>query len=560
MKVLSLTYNELVKQFKKVSINIMIALILISAIILPIVMKNIQPNDYSKNRIESSQFMAEDLQYQIDSLQNDKSEKAAIQRKYYSIEKEYNQLISDNRIPFGDWREQEIEQLKYQLYKLAAIEFVLEGYSKEVVLECLSSEDPKQVENYYTLTLEKKKEIEAEYIAKINELKDVINNFDYNRHTELEIQRKKEFIALRQKDMDEYEKLVAKNPTDEEGKAKLEQLKKEKEIAERDISQFEQDLSLLQFRYENKIDYNNNNWKNNSIKSIESELQDLRIAMLDEKAFSVSLNNDSLVTSYDEYVKSYKNANEKRVHKIKELWYGLENNIPDLGTVKDARSVIDSTYEVYVILAVLMVIIIGGGIVASEYANGSIRLLMIRPVARWKILLSKLLSILIVGFSIVILGVTILTISSCVVFRFETLKVPVLETINGSIVETSYLKYMIPQLLVSTGSLLFIASLVFMISTLARNTALAVALGMLLYFGSGPLSGMLIGFKQTWLINTIIPYINGSYFKFTPYFSDLLKSNGMELNYILGAKQLVVISAIMLIITFVTFKKKDIKN
>ncbi|MDU2894760.1 MAG: hypothetical protein E7B53_10170 [Clostridium sp.] len=64
MKVLSLTYNELVKQFKKVSINIMIALILISAIILPIVMKNIQPNDYSKNRIESSQFMAEDLQYQ----------------------------------------------------------------------------------------------------------------------------------------------------------------------------------------------------------------------------------------------------------------------------------------------------------------------------------------------------------------------------------------------------------------------------------------------------------------------------------------------------------------
>ncbi len=207
MKVLSLTYNELVKQFKKVSINIMIALILISAIILPIVMKNIQPNDYSKNRIESSQFMAEDLQYQIDSLQNDKSENAAIQRKYYSIEKEYNQLISDNRIPFGDWREQEIEQLKYQLYKLAAIEFVLEGYSKEVVLECLSSEDPKQVENYYTLTLEKKKEIEAEYIAKINELKDVINNFDYNRHTELEIQRKKEFIALRQKDMDEYRKI-----------------------------------------------------------------------------------------------------------------------------------------------------------------------------------------------------------------------------------------------------------------------------------------------------------------------------------------------------------------
>lgn len=560
MKVLNLTYNELVKQFKKLSTNIIIALILISAIILPVVMKNIQPKQYAKNRIESAQYMIQDLQYQIDSIQNDKSKKAAMERKYYSIDKEYQQLILDNNISFDDWREDEAEELKYESYKLAAIEFVLEGYSKEVVLENLRGEDPKKVENYYTLTLEKKKEIEAEYIAKINELKDVINNFDYNRHTELEIERKKEFIALRQKDMDEYEKLAAKNPTDEEGKAKLEQLKKEKEIAERDIPKFEQDLALLQFRYDNKIDYDNNNWKSNSLKAIESELQELRMEMLDEKAFNVNISNDSLVTSYDEYVESYKKANEKRVDKIKELWYGLENNISDLGSVKDARSVIDSTYEVYVILAVLMVIIIGGGIVASEYANGSIRLLMIRPVARWKILLSKLLSILIVGFSIVILGVTILTISSCVVFGFDTLKVPVLETINGSIVETSYLKYMIPQLLVSTGSLLFIASLVFMISTLARNTALAVALGMLLYFGSGPISGMLIGFKQTWLINTIIPYINGSYFKFIPYFSDLLKSNGMELNYILGAKQLVVISAIMLIITFVTFKKKDIKN
>lgn len=560
MKVLNLTYNELVKQFKKLSTNIIIALILISAIILPVVMKNIQPKQYAKNRIESAQYMIQDLQYQIDSIQNDKSKKAAMERKYYSIDKEYQQLILDNNISFDDWREDEAEELKYESYKLAAIEFVLEGYSKEVVLENLRGEDPKKVENYYTLTLEKKKEIEAEYIAKINELKDVINNFDYNRHTELEIERKKEFIALRQKDMDEYEKLAAKNPTDEEGKAKLEQLKKEKEIAERDIPKFEQDLALLQFRYDNKIDYDNNNWKSNSLKAIESELQELRMEMLDEKAFNINISNDSLVTSYDEYVESYKKANEKRVDKIKELWYGLENNISDLGSVKDARSVIDSTYEVYVILAVLMVIIIGGGIVASEYANGSIRLLMIRPVARWKILLSKLLSILIVGFSIVILGVTILTISSCVVFGFDTLKVPVLETINGSIVETSYLKYMIPQLLVSTCSLLFIASLVFMISTLARNTALAVALGMLLYFGSGPISGMLIGFKQTWLINTIIPYINGSYFKFIPYFSDLLKSNGMELNYILGAKQLVVISAIMLIITFVTFKKKDIKN
>ncbi|MEQ3339090.1 ABC transporter permease subunit [Clostridium butyricum] len=560
MKLLNLIYNELLKQFKKVSTNIIIALILISAIVLQIVMKNIQPNNYNKNRVESAQFMIQDLQSQIDNLQNDKSQKAAIQRKYYSIDKECQQLILDNEISFDDWRESEVKELEYELNKLAAIEFVLEGYSKDVVLENLQNEDSKKIEEYYDLTLEKKKEIESAYITKTNELRNVINNNDYNRHTELEIQRKEETIALRQKTISEYEKLYAKNPTDDEGKAKLEELKKEKEYAEEDMPKFEQDLAILKFRHNNNIDYDKNNWKNNSIVEIESELWDLRMKMLDEKAFNVDFSRNTLANSYDEYVENYKKANTLRVEKIKELWYGLENNIPDLGAVKDARSIVDSTYEIYIIFAVVMIIIIGGGIVAGEYSTGSIRLLMIRPVARWKVLLAKLLAVLIVGFGIVVLGVTILIISSGAVFGFETLKVPVLQTINGTLVQIDYIKYMLPQLLLSTASLLFIGSLVFMISTLARNMALAVAIGMLLYIGAAPLSEILISLKQIWLIDTLIPYINGSYLKLVPNLLTSLRESGMDLNYTLGAKQLIVASIIMLIITFVIFMKKDIKN
>lgn len=185
---------------------------------------------------------------------------------------------------------------------------------------------------------------------------------------------------------------------------------------------------------------------------------------------------------------------------------------------------------------------------------------MIRPVARWKVLLAKLLAVLIVGFGIVVLGVTILIISSGAVFGFETLKVPVLQTINGTLVQIDYIKYMLPQLLLSTASLLFIGSLVFMISTLARNTALAVAIGMLLYIGAAPLSEILISLKQIWLIDTLIPYITGSYLKLVPNLLTSLRESGMALNYTLGAKQLIVASIIKLIITFVTFMKKDIKN
>ncbi|NFG26498.1 bacitracin ABC transporter permease [Clostridium botulinum] len=561
MKLFNLTYNEVVKQFKKISIKIIIPIILLSAIVLPIGISKINVDNNIKHAMESNLYLLEDVNNYIESLKDDKTQKANIKKAFLYAEKEYRQLFVDYKIAFDDWRDIEAQEFRNIAYNLVAIQLVLEGYKEDILLENIENVNSDDVIKYYEMTLEKKKEVENNIKTKKENLKNVIANNDYMKHTALEIERKELYIAEKKKLVSEYENLKVKNPKDEEGKVKLEELKRETDLAIKEIPALEQDLQVLRFRYDKKIDYDKNNWKNNSIKSIEKNLEEFRRAMQTEKEFSSMANQQRIEITYDEYVKNYETQNDKCIEEIKELWYGLENEISPLNSIRDARSVIDGTYEFYVIFAVIIAIIIGGGIVANEFSKGTIRLLLIRPVSRWKVLLSKLLSVLIISFGIVILGTTILVISSGYVYGFETLKTPILETINGTITKIDYIQYMMPKLMISVSSLIFITSLVFMISTVARNTALAVAISMVLYLGAAPLTQVLINMKQVWLLKTLIPYINGSFFKIMPFFTEQLsKEYGIQMQYTLGAKQLLLASILMIIVTFITFTKKDIKN
>ncbi|MGL5380991.1 ABC transporter permease subunit [Clostridium sp.] len=563
MKIFRLTYNELVKQFKKPSIKIIFALILISAIVLPMAVNKIPVDRYSANALESYKFMLEQENENVEFFKEDKTQKGQIAYQYAVINRDAAQMFVDYKIGFDDWKSGVVDYYKDASYNLAAIEFVLEGYDQNVIMEGLRGTDSKTVASYYDdkMTLAKKKEIEASYIAEKEKLKSILEQSNYQGYTEERIVKTRGYIADRQNEIAEYEKLKEKNPQTKEGIAELQNLEKNANHAREIIPFYEQDIQVMEFRLNNNIDYDLNNWKNNSIKTIEKELQDLRIKLMTEKEYSSQAALQGISMTYDEYVENYKSKSEKRIEKIKQLWYGLENNIPALDDIRDARSVLNSTYEIYIILAVIMVIIIGGGIVATEFSKGTIRLLLIRPVSRWKVLLSKLLAVLVVGFAIVILGIGILYASTGYVFGFETYKTPILETINGAIMHIEFINFLLPKVVISCASLVFISSLVFMISTLARNTALAVAISMILYLGTAPATDLLISAKQIWIINTLIPYINSSYLRLVPTTERALAEGfGLQLQYQNGAIQLLIVSAIMLILTFIIFVKKDVKN
>jgi len=127
----------------------------------------------------------------------------------------------------------------------------------------------------------------------------------------------------------------------------------------------------------------------------------------------------------------------------------------------------------------LMVMVIAADLVSSEFSGGTIKLLLTRPIKRWKILFSKYITlILAVSFMIFVVGVLSSAISG-LVFGYGGWAMPVLTgfTVVGGELVTSQVA-LVPQweyLLMEFGLVWFvclvIGTLSFMLSILLRSTA-----------------------------------------------------------------------------------------
>lgn len=553
----NLTYNELIKQFKKKSTIAMTSLILTSAIVAPLVVGQIdKANNDSANSlvgiVVSGDVNEEKSQKNI--LNENKSDKEKVQQLNSKIASEYEKFLSDNKVSYSDWKKDITQKYETAMYDQLVLELVISGVNQKIIEKNVNSVDTSKLQSYEGMS---KTQLKSELTKAKNETekyKTIIEKEDYLNYLSVKIAQENEYLKEQVLSVKELENQVEKNPSDKDLKLQLESMNDS-------IAMTKASIELDKFRFDNKIDFSDSNWKNRALLSLRKSYEKLNITMLDEKEFAQQAGTQSIVMTYEEYQKQFKENKITEKENIDKVWYSLKNNAPQFNDVMDARKSVDSLYEVYMMIAVLMVIIIGGGIVSTEFSTGSIRLLMIRPVSRWKVLLSKFLALLIIGFGILVGSTLIVTISSGFIYGFGTFGTPVLSVIGGKVIETAYFSYMIKNLLISSASLVFIASLVFMISTVIKNTAVAVAISLVLYLGALPITMGLAQMKLNFVTQTILPYINQSMFNIAPFFKEILMTrNGIGLNPMTGFTQLLIASALMLAITFVVFIKRDIKN
>ena len=101
----------------------------------------------------------------------------------------------------------------------------------------------------------------------------------------------------------------------------------------------------------------------------------------------------------------------------------------------------------------------------------------------------------------------------------------------------------------------------FTLSTVIKNTALAVGLTMVGFLGSMPATIVGGQLGMLWLDKTFIPYVNlTSYIDGGSFMIQQLKQVGMNLSATSGAIQLIVLSIVLIGISFVVFSKRDVKN
>ncbi|WP_028783517.1 ABC transporter permease [Thalassobacillus devorans] len=156
----------------------------------------------------------------------------------------------------------------------------------------------------------------------------------------------------------------------------------------------------------------------------------------------------------------------------------LENDIPPPQHTSFIQYLLDSKSNIT--FAVLFTVIIASGIVASEFAWGTIKLLTIRPVRRGKILWAKYITTLL--FSLTLAIITYLgAIIGGLVF-LEKGDGVLLTMVEDHIVEQSVWIESLRLYGLAFVNMIIMTSFAFMIGTLSRSNALAIGLSIFLMF------------------------------------------------------------------------------
>lgn len=206
----------------------------------------------------------------------------------------------------------------------------------------------------------------------------------------------------------------------------------------------------------------------------------------------------------------------------------------------------------------LLIILLAGDMVSGEVNTGTIKLILTRPVPRWKVLFSKLTALMILEMMVILLIAAIAAVISMAVFRYGGFGEPVITgfQVSGGRLDTSFVRT-IPQwqyLLIVYAAGYFVAFVIgclsLMVSVLVRSTAVSIGIMMSSLIGGSFLSF----FMEDWVITrylytvnlNLIAYISGS-FQIVEGLS-MLFSTGVLLAW----------AIVSLTVAFVAFTQKDV--
>src|SRR5690606_13521818 len=158
--------------------------------------------------------------------------------------------------------------------------------------------------------------------------------------------------------------------------------------------------------------------------------------------------------------------------------YRLANEVPAFEYTSMQQQVIDA--HAMLSLVTLFTVIIAAGIVASEFSQGTIKMLLTRPVKRWKILTSKYITTMIYAILLSILTIAVSALAGLIFFGIGDGTFLVW---NGSeVVEGSYWIEALKMAALSFASVWIIGTFAFMLGTVFRSSSLAIGLSIFLMF------------------------------------------------------------------------------
>lgn len=565
---------EINKLFYSKFMKILIGLMLVLSIVIPIISTTdlFQPNYYGGYReseleidgisIENENIMYWEILQASESLERLQDEASTeiddISIEYLNIMLDEFMLISQHVKSYDDYRSEIVWSTREHLNSIFILERIdtVSIEDMQIALEqtYMYYYDPMSLKtDYYDLTQE-------ERAVNLKNAKDaldlghkIIIDGDHQAYFDFKRIEYEDRIIGYEKDIENLEQSIIDNPENEEMfNESIENYETQIEMVN-EIS-----LPILNFRIEHDIVPGVDDWRDTALNAKENNQR--QIWYNSDIMTQAEYEDDDYIKYEHKTYAEYKEAMQKRVDEATDNLQIAEKSLnsgkPDMVYVTDGTRAKVNSFMYFSLLIAVFGVIIGGGLIAREFQQGTVRLLLIRPKSRTKIVLSKLFALIIICMAVYASCVLVNLITNGIIFGFKDLGYPNY-TISSGANGISFFAYLVPKLLACFVAVLFGISISYLLSILTRNAALSVSIPLVCFAGSLILVPIVAyNPNADWIIYTPIPYVN------MPMIFDgsLYSSYTFEPIVSLGVGMLLGLSLISVIVGTLIMRKRDVTN
>ena len=347
-------------------------------------------------------------------------------------------------------------------------------------------------------------------------------------------------------------------------------------LGERLVEWNELNVQAWQWLTDNVFDYRG--WQFNTVVKLQwlKTLADSPTGVSRELFYASDYFSSDIV-DYEEYIA----MTQKNARSFEEssaiIRASIEHGVPIRGTVNDStKTLFLSEFSSSFGIIVIFVIILAGMTLSNEYTAGTVRLLLIRPQRRSRILASKLLSGGILWVAATAVASILLAVECIALFGVKDLFTPAIFNHGTKVMIVPAIFAFLWRVLLSFISTAPIILFTLLISTLIKRSALPIALAMICRFSTSVITTVSLSLQKLHLEYTPLPYLD-----LTSFIGNTAEryiiDGGSTLDSIFGAAEkalissgnyrisigiawLVGIAAVLTVLSFVSFDRQQIKN
>lgn len=347
-------------------------------------------------------------------------------------------------------------------------------------------------------------------------------------------------------------------------------------LGERLVEWNELNVRAWQWLTDNVFDYRG--WQFNTVVKLQwlKTLADSPTGVSRELFYASDYFSSDIV-DYEEYIAT----TQKNARSFEEssaiIRASMEHGVPIRGTVNDStKTLFLSEFSSSFGIIVIFVIILAGMTLSNEYTSGTVRLLLIRPQRRSRILASKLLSGGILWVAATAVASVLLAVECIALFGVKDLFAPAIFNHGTKVMIVPAIFAFLWRVLLSFISTAPIILFTLLISTLIKRSALPIALAMICRFSTSVITTVSLSLQKLHLEYTPLPYLD-----LTSFIGNTAEryiiDGGSTLDNIFGAAEkalissgnyrisigiawLVGIAAVLTVLSFVSFDRQQIKN